>query len=278
MSQITLAAAVYNERHRLGPWLDQNSRWADVILIFDKESTDGTADLARSCGATVVTIPFTQGGHEDWTSLSAHIPTDWFVWSTPSQCFTPRLVQYFRFAVENDDGVTDTIFAMNKVYSFGKHNPNLSNMKHWVGKLHHKGRVDFGKKAHAHVISRGHVKYIQDEEAYVLHLAQSSYENFMTRTIDYTDSEVGHLNSDEELKNAARDAMLRSASADFELLSSGEHDIRHFLAWKISTYVKALACLDKTLRSQTDQVYQNLRSELTHQWSLVPKRQPSTLE
>jgi hypothetical protein len=272
MNPITTYAIVYNEEKRLASWLDQVTRWADDVIVFDKGSKDSTVEIANSFGVRVVPIPFTPGGHEDYHELMSHIKTDWFVWSTPSQCFTPKLIQYFRFLVDNDDGKLGQVFAINKVYSFGIHNPSLPNCKHFTSKLHHLKRIEVKNEIHQNFRNLGEVKFIQDEEAYVLHLAQSSYGNFISLGVDYTAAEVKLIHSKDELMKAAREAIQRASLADLELVTPGNHDARHFIAWKIGAYMKALACLDKARGDETATTYENLRKEFSGVWSQVPRK------
>lgn len=272
MQPITVYAIVYNEEKRIGPWVDQMSRWADDLIVFDKGSKDSTVEIAKSLGARIIPIPFTQGGHEDYHELMSHIQTDWFVWSTPSQCFTPKLVQYFRYAVDNDNGNLGQVFCQNKVYSFGKHNPSLPTCKHWVSKLHHLKRIEVRNIIHQNFHCLTESKFIQDDQAFVVHLAQGSYSNFISYGVDYTAAEVKQLTSKEDLIQSAKEAMNRASTVDFELLSPGEHDLRHFLAWKIGAYMKALACLDKATGDETQSIYEDIRKQFGEIWNQFPRK------
>jgi glycosyltransferase involved in cell wall biosynthesis len=270
MQPITVYAIVYNEEKRIGPWVDQMSRWADDLIVFDKGSKDSTVEIAKSLGARVIPIPFTQGGHEDYHDLMSHIKTDWFVWSTPSQCFTPKLVQYFRYAVDNDDGKLGCIFAINKTYSFGIHNPQLLNCKHWVAKLHNLKRIRIHNRIHSNFENLFDSKFIHDEDAHIVHLAQQSYQNFISYSVDYTSAEVNLLQTHDDLLKAAKEAIHRASLNEFELMSPGPHDLRHVLASKIAPYMKALACLDKIMEPKTAENYAQIRDSFSTIWNTVP--------
>jgi len=267
MSKITITAIVLNEIARIRPWLVQASYWADEIVVFDKGSSDGTAEISTEFGARVVQIPFSEIGHEDWVSMSKVIRTPWFTWSTPAEMFTPNLIKVFKHVTSNDDQVTDTYAVVNKVYSFGSHNPKIEMGKHWVSKLFHVERISFQNKLHDYWVSRGHRKFVRDVDGltHVLHLAQPNYLNFVRRTLAYTDMEV--LHAGDNLEGRAKEAILRANSLDFEFLSGGEgHDIRQALAWKISNLMTALACLDKRLEPQTASRYENIKDQYLAMW------------
>lgn len=58
---ISVLIPTKNESRNLGRCLDALQGWAEEIVIVDSSSTDGTAELARSYGATVLTFRYGGG-------------------------------------------------------------------------------------------------------------------------------------------------------------------------------------------------------------------------
>ena len=57
MNKISVYVIAYNEAEKLAATL-QSVAWADEVLVIDSHSTDGTAAIAESFGATVVQVEF----------------------------------------------------------------------------------------------------------------------------------------------------------------------------------------------------------------------------
>jgi len=55
--KVTATIITFNEAENIRAACESVS-WADEVLVVDSESTDGTADLARGCGARVITRPW----------------------------------------------------------------------------------------------------------------------------------------------------------------------------------------------------------------------------
>lgn len=52
--QPALNTVVYNEAHRITGLLEHAAGYCDQLVVVDQDSTDGTGDIARDYGATVV--------------------------------------------------------------------------------------------------------------------------------------------------------------------------------------------------------------------------------
>ncbi|MGQ0695003.1 MAG: glycosyltransferase family 2 protein, partial [Nitrospiraceae bacterium] len=57
MTKLSAYLIAYNEAEKIAAAIESIA-WADEIILADSSSTDGTAEIARELGATVVQIPF----------------------------------------------------------------------------------------------------------------------------------------------------------------------------------------------------------------------------
>ena len=65
--------------------------WADEVVVLDSESTDGTADIARSLGAKVFTSPDWPGFGPQKNRALAHARCDWVLAIDADEWVTPGL-------------------------------------------------------------------------------------------------------------------------------------------------------------------------------------------
>jgi hypothetical protein len=254
MGKLCVVACVYNESLRIASWLDNVSRWADEIVLFDKGSQDGTLDIAGRYSVKVHSIPFSPAGCES-AELKEILPTlccEWGVWSTPSEVFSRRLIEWFRLIMENDDGLVDSVFAFSKIYAFGETDPatpygNYPHLRMW-----HRDRALFAAKIHGFVQSRGNARVIQDPDAYVLHQSHATFEGFIERQVGYSIAEADLA----ELKlEKALEFIRMGDKYDSHFSNNGNADLRLYLGWKISMYMAALACLHRHREVETRAAY-----------------------
>ncbi len=251
-------------------WIDHVSRWVDEVVVFDKQSTDGTAAIAQSAGARAVSIPFSVSGYDDVAGMVSQLKFDWFVCLTPSTWATPSLAAIFRQFIQNDDGETDSVWAVHKAYSFGKHDPNYPGHLIYSPRLLHRNRIIISNQIHNNFQSKGKAKMVNnDGTAFTYHLSTPTFSNFIRKCHDYS------LVSAETCSNPfekAKEAVSALSHSEFDILTSKNLDLRHFLAHKLGGYATALAYLDQAMRNETEEAYDNIRAELGQQWSAFPKR------
>ena len=59
-SNVTVFLEVFNEELRIESCL-KSFLWADEIIVFDKQSTDRTCEIAKEYATKVINIPFEHG-------------------------------------------------------------------------------------------------------------------------------------------------------------------------------------------------------------------------
>ncbi len=75
--------------------------FADLVLVFDTDSDDGTVELARAAGALVVPAPFVNFSQARNYALE-HTDADWVFFVDADERVTPELAQEVRQAIASD--------------------------------------------------------------------------------------------------------------------------------------------------------------------------------
>jgi (heptosyl)LPS beta-1,4-glucosyltransferase len=262
---LTCISATYNEESRITSWLKNVTRWADEVIVFDKGSTDRTRAICETFNVRIIDIPYSNAGEENILESVAHVQTDWFVWSTPSEVFKPGLIKLFRYAIQSDDGTLDLVHAPVKFYAFGAHSPGTPYGVLSLPKLINKHRAIIKNQIHGNFQSTSNSRYINyNEDTYLLHQTHPTFNQFIARQVEYAKVEALHSNN---LIETARLALANSSRFDYDFLSNPESDIRHFLGWKIYNYMTALACHDAMHKDDTLKDYQKRIDTILNEWN-----------
>jgi Glycosyltransferases involved in cell wall biogenesis len=118
---ISVCIVCRNEADRLGPCLE-SVRWADEVVVVDLMSTDGSAEIARLHGATVIErepVPIVELVRNE---ASAAARNDWILALDPDERVTPGLAEeLMRLRHRDLDAVT--IPVMNQDFGYPAESP-----------------------------------------------------------------------------------------------------------------------------------------------------------
>ena len=124
---ISFLIGVYNEEERIADVLRHAVRWADEVIVIDKQSTDATRAICAEFGdrVRVIEAPFTPQGHEDLVA-ACQLPRHRWIWiGTASEVPTPQVVAEARRILTQAPDL-DLVYVPRKLYSFGffsEHSP-----------------------------------------------------------------------------------------------------------------------------------------------------------
>jgi glycosyltransferase involved in cell wall biosynthesis len=98
---ISILILTRNEQRDLPGCLD-SVRWSDDIHVFDSYSTDGTLEIARAAGASIVQRQFDNwSSHQNWALANIPFRNPWVLYIDADERVTPELAVSLREAVEN---------------------------------------------------------------------------------------------------------------------------------------------------------------------------------
>jgi hypothetical protein len=268
MKKLGVFVTVFNEASRIRSFLENVSKWADEILLFDKGSTDETLKIASEFPVSITHIPFSPPGYEvvHLKEMMPHLGPEWCVWATPSEVFTPRLIQYFRLLISQDDGLVDSVHAYTKIYAFGRTDPSTPYGNYTHLRMWHRDRALYTGLIHNGVKSRGNSRMIKDEAAYVLHQSHATFEGFVERQKGYSLCESDCAESKEA---KAVEFIRMGEKFDGYFADNPGADLRLHLGWKVSMYLAALACLHKHREEETISDYNERMALEREAWNNV---------
>jgi glycosyltransferase involved in cell wall biosynthesis len=163
------------------------------VFVLDSLSTDGTQELARRAGATVVEHPFVDYSAQKNWGLD-HLPFRgvWIFILDADERITPGLREDIVRKVSSRDGtngyfINRSLLFMGRVIRHGGLYPS------WNLRLFRRGKARYEDRAvHEHVVCTGKTDYMHHE---MLHVRRESITHYLEKHIRYADME-----SDEWLK------------------------------------------------------------------------------
>lgn len=264
ITPITYMMCVYNEENRIRYVLDHAVKWADEVVIHNKQSTDNTKKICQEYGSKVkvIDIPFTMAGEEDNISLVNNAKNDWVFFSTASEVPTAKLIEKVKELLLKTNGELDLIVVPRKMYSFGIHS---SKSPWYIGKypfLVNKTKAKISNKIHQNFKPSdpenvGEIEYAED--CCVYHLTHTSAESYLKMMTQYFSSEIkGDINGEEIIKECFSN--IRNSEKD--LINGGPELFGHYCAWQIYWLGTALFAWEKIRGLDVKKEYDNIRRDL----------------
>lgn len=187
MQSLSVVVITYNEERKLRRCLDPVS-WADEIIVVDSGSTDGTLEIAESCGGRVFQRPWS--GFADQRNFGMEQARgDWILFLDADEYVTEGLDTWIRDLLRS--GGDFDAYKIHRQEHFlrfpirhGTLNPSyqprlLKNGKgYWTGGAH----------AHIEVDGHGELGLIHED---LYHDSHNTLSDFITRINGYTTVDAG---------------------------------------------------------------------------------------
>ena len=206
-----------NEAGNLPRCLDHLT-WADEVVIVDSGSADGTADIARRYGATVVN--FDWNGRwpkkKNWALRHVEFRNEWVLIVDADEWIMPELAAEIGRAVAGSAASADKVgYYVNRRFIFmGRWIKHCGYYPSWNLRLVKRGHGEYEQltgvgntgsgdnEVHEHVIADGAVGYLDHD---MLHLAFPSIHTFMEKHNRYSNWEAAVQHERADTVSAAVD-------------------------------------------------------------------------
>ncbi|AMK75084.1 MULTISPECIES: glycosyltransferase [Methylomonas] len=117
-SNVTVFLEVFNEEERIESCL-KSFYWADELIVFDKNSTDRTREIAKKYATEIVLVPFSHASENVVKNISSRKSCEWILFPTASSLIHPNLVDEIIKLTSDNDFNYDVIGLPYSMYSFG---------------------------------------------------------------------------------------------------------------------------------------------------------------
>lgn len=171
----------------------ESARSLGPVFVLDSLSTDGTQDLARAAGATVVEHAFVDyASQKNWGLDNLPFRGDWIFILDADERITPQL---------RDEAIRQATapraasgYYINRALLFMGQNVRHGGLyPSWNLRLFRRGQARYeSRTVHEHVICSGRTDYLRHE---MIHVRRESVSHYLEKHIRYADME-----SDEWLK------------------------------------------------------------------------------
>lgn len=126
--------------------------WCAERVVIDDHSSDGTAELAASCGARVVTHPFTSfAAQRNWALEQAGVTSEWVLMLDADEVATDAFAQAVAHAVSTAEPDVAGYCLCRKTMLLGKWLKYSDAFPVWIMRLVRRGRASFQDSGHGEV-------------------------------------------------------------------------------------------------------------------------------
>ncbi|HZK80711.1 MAG TPA: glycosyltransferase, partial [Humisphaera sp.] len=170
-----------------------NARSLGPVFVLDSGSTDGTRELARQAGATVIEHPFVNySAQKNWGLDNVPFRSEWVFILDADERITPALRDEIHKAVRS--GAKIVGYYVNRLPLFmGAEIRHGGMYPSWNLRLFRRGACRYeNRSVHEHMICSGPTAYLSGE---MLHIRRENLTRYLAKHIRYADME-----SDEWIK------------------------------------------------------------------------------
>jgi glycosyltransferase involved in cell wall biosynthesis len=163
--------------------------WADEIIVFDSHSTDGTLDMARAAGATILQKDFDNfAAHKNWALDNIDFRHGWVLLIDADERITEPLADEIKAAVAPAAGPVAGYYIARQTLFCGRWIRHGGVYPDYNLRLLRRGSGRFEDRlVHEHIILDGAVGYFKH---HLVHDDDKGFERYLERHNHYTSLEA----------------------------------------------------------------------------------------
>ncbi len=184
-SKISCFVVSYNRENLIALCL-RAARFADQLLVIDKSSTDGTAEVARSLADQVIVVPWSPTVEGTRALALSHCVHDWILYLDDDEMLSPEAI---RFLGDREfDAGRDVFYLPLKHHILGRFDAGAYYWPEHHPRFFRRGAIEFGATVHGGVsiVSENTVRISPDTGICIEHLSNADTAGWIEKTNRYT--------------------------------------------------------------------------------------------
>lgn len=186
VAELTAVVFSYNRRDIIETTL-RSARFADRLVVVDKGSTDGSAEIGRAYADEFHTAPWSPTVESTKAEYVPQIDSDWLLVLDDDECLNVEAIKYVQTAVREAE--FDVHYFPLRHYVLGRHDEQAYYWPEFHPMLFRRGAIKFGTTVHGakNRVSENHVYVPVESGVSVLHLSHPDARTWIEKTNRYTE-------------------------------------------------------------------------------------------
>lgn len=186
----------YNRADTIATCL-KSASFADEIILVDKGSTDGTADIARPLVDRLVVVPWTPSADDTRQFAESLCTYDWIVFLDDDECLNVDLAHFILSELEAPRA--DFYWIPFKHYILGEFSENAYCWPEHHVRFYKRGAISFSSRIHANVnvVSENGFRISEADGPAIEHFSHRDVAQWIEKTNRYTAQPERHRMVDE---------------------------------------------------------------------------------
>ena len=184
--QLTAVVFSYNRREIVETTL-RSVRFADRVVVVDKGSTDGTAEIGRRYADEFHTAPWSPTVESTKAEYIPRIESEWILMLDDDECLNGPAIEYIQRAA--NEGQFDVHYLPFRHYIIGRHEEAAYYWPEYRPALFRRGAMAFQPTVHGGSVrvSESHIYVKPETGVSILHLSHAGSRNWIEKTNRYSD-------------------------------------------------------------------------------------------
>ena len=160
--------------------------FADEVIVVDKSSTDGTAEIAARYADRVITVPWSPTVEETRAFAVAQCTNNWIICLDDDECLSPDAIRFILAELEAPRA--DVYGLLQRHYILGAHDEAAYYWPEHQIRLFRSGAVTFSGTVHSGIeVHSDNVLHVtEDTGAAIHHLSHQDVAQWIDKTNRYT--------------------------------------------------------------------------------------------
>lgn len=164
----------------------RSARFADELIVVDKGSTDGTAQVGRRMADKFIPVPWSPTVEETRSEATALAGNSWILSLDDDECLNGRAIEAVMSAIENPQG--SIYYFPMRHHVIGRHDERAHYWPEYRPALFRRGAIEFSSVVHGgvHPVATDTVTIPPESGAAIMHLSHKDAATWIEKTNRYT--------------------------------------------------------------------------------------------